>query len=882
MTFLFESYDMFQKLDENNHKKLVPSYIIDNLKYELRSYQLECLGRYLSYSQSVKSVKKDKEHILFNMATGSGKTLVMAAIILEKYKQGERNFIFFVNNENILTKTRSNFLKNSDGKYLFSEKIVIDQKLVNVREVTDFSDSQSDSINIVFTTIQKLHTDLNIPRENRLSYEQFKDISVVLLADESHHLNAGLSRTETEENSTWTDTITNIQTYAKRSSLFEFTATIDLSNKDITNKYDQHLIFKYDLKEFRLDKYSKDVLFHLVDSDIQTRMKQAIIISQFRKKVALKHGINLKPLVMFKSRKISDNKANHDLFLEVLKNLTVDDIEKQKHYGIDGILQKAFDFFKTEDISFSHLIQELQEDFRSERLLLIDGNNKSSSKLLEINTLENPENEIRAIFAVDMLNEGWDVLNLFDIVRLYDVRDGKVTKKGYLPGKTTNSEKQLIGRGARYYPFVVEGNEKEKYTRKFDNNELHDLRVIEQLHYHSANNPQYISELKQVLRDSGIYDDINIIERQLNLKDSFKNTKTYQKGIVWVNKRIPLRTWVMDNKQVSLSEKIIPSEFEIELTSFESRDISAFGDNVGDFNKSIEKKVVKLGNVIESNVIRHSLNKNPKYSFDKLKNVFFGLTTMSGFISELKEVELVIKGRAEIIRELSQENKIHIIDSLLESMEKNLNIIEERFVGTDKFEPKLIRDIFDQNISRKYTLERGENAEFGRSQKNRLETEIFEDIDSFNWYAYDDNFGTSEEKYLVRTINHMMSKLEKQWSDIYLLRNEKAVKIYSFEDGRAFEPDFVLIAKDKKRGNLSWQVFIEPKGSQFADSYGEFRNGKEGWKEKFLCDIADHSRIETLAENSQYRVVGLPFYNEKLTKNIFKNQLEDLSSDNVN
>ena len=29
-------------------------------------------------------------------------------------------------------------------------------------------------------------------------------------------------------------------------------------------------------------------------------------------------------------------------------------------------------------------------------------------------------NGIRAIFAVDMLNEGWDVLNLYDIVRLYD------------------------------------------------------------------------------------------------------------------------------------------------------------------------------------------------------------------------------------------------------------------------------------------------------------------------------------------------------------------------------------------------------------------------------------------------------------------------------
>ena len=41
-------------------------------------------------------------------------------------------------------------------------------------------------------------------------------------------------------------------------------------------------------------------------------------------------------------------------------------------------------------------------------------------------------------------------------------------------------------------------------------------------HYHSANNPRYISELKQVLRESGIYDDQNLVERELRLKDSFK------------------------------------------------------------------------------------------------------------------------------------------------------------------------------------------------------------------------------------------------------------------------------------------------------------------------------------------------------------------------
>ena len=63
-----------------------------------------------------------------------------------------------------------------------------------------------------------------------------------------------------------------------------------------------------------------------------------------------------------------------------------------------------------------------------------------------------------------MLNEGWDVLNLFDIVRLYDIRDGKTPKTGFVAGKTTNTEKQLIGRGARYYPFVIGINDEEKYT----------------------------------------------------------------------------------------------------------------------------------------------------------------------------------------------------------------------------------------------------------------------------------------------------------------------------------------------------------------------------------------------------------------------------------
>ena len=63
---------------------------------------------------------------------------LMAGLILEKYQQGERNFIFFVNNENILTKTRDNFLTAGASKYLFAKKIVLNNQVIPVREVTDF------------------------------------------------------------------------------------------------------------------------------------------------------------------------------------------------------------------------------------------------------------------------------------------------------------------------------------------------------------------------------------------------------------------------------------------------------------------------------------------------------------------------------------------------------------------------------------------------------------------------------------------------------------------------------------------------------------------------------------------------------------------------
>ncbi|HFI0640865.1 TPA: DEAD/DEAH box helicase family protein [Streptococcus suis] len=878
MTFIYETYDTVSRSGFKDFRADLPDYLTKNLKHPLRPYQQEAIGRYLHY-------KTDKnrlipEQVLYNMATGSGKTLLMATIILEKYQQGERNFIFFVNNDNILTKTKDNFLESASGKYLFAEKIVMDGQIVTVREVTDFSDSRDDSINIVFTTIQKLHQDLNTPRENRLSYEQFKDISVVMLADEAHHLNAGLSKSEKDDNTSWTSTIETIQKTAKKSSIFEFTATIDLTNQVIAQKYQNSLLFKYDLKEFRLDKYSKDVLFHLVDGDVNHRMLQAIIISQYRKKIALKNGINLKPLVMFKSQKIAESQENLDAFLGVLDNLSSVNIQEQRNLVSEldeksSILKKAFTYFENVGISDADMIAELQEDFRKERLLLVDGKNKNRDSLNLLNTLEQLSNEIRAIFAVDMLNEGWDVLNLFDIVRLYDTRDGKTTKNGFVPGKTTNTEKQLIGRGARYFPFVIGDNLEEKYIRKFDDNENNELRVIEQLHYHSANNPRYISELKQVLRESGIFDDQNLEERELKLKESFKKTRTYTDGVVWMNRRLSYEQ-LLEQRQGSLFDtNFIPKSFEVKLPTHGVRDIEAF-DEAMYISESLEVLTFKFGKVIGKNIVRTAINRNKKFTFNNLQRAFVALGSVSAFIGMLADIDIRVESQYQMMSDLTPDDKLYITEKLLYHIEKDLIATEERFFGSEKFEQYKIKDLFEDNILRKYTINHQSQSEFGLSQKNPAETQYFEDLDNLNWYAYDDNFGTSEEKLLVRLIKDLMVELEEKWTDIYLLRNEKAVKIYSFDKGQAFEPDFLMFANDKNTGNVSWQIFIEPKGSQFLDCDNTFKNSKEGWKQEFLRQISERDEARILVDDDRYRIVGLPFFNEVVSKDGVREELRKL------
>ncbi|HOK36987.1 MAG TPA: hypothetical protein PLR72_07030, partial [Paludibacteraceae bacterium] len=143
-------------------------------------------------------------------------------------------------------------------------------------------------------------------------------------------------------------------------------------------------------------------------------------------------------------------------------------------------------------------------------------------------------------------------------------------------------------------------------------------------------------------------------------------------------------------------------------------------------------------------------------------------------------------------------------------------------------------------------------------------------------------YGTREEKGLIEFIKETMGNLEIKYKEIYLLRNEEVYKIFDFEQGRGFMPDFILFlkTKDKKKvgvveTELYYQIFIEPKGNEFIGDDGTFKTGKEGWKERFLEEITEKYGFEKVikAENPNYRLIGLPFFNKDHNTN-FKKEYE--------
>lgn len=862
MPFLYEKIDTLREVGVS--KELV-QYIPDNLNpsFELRPYQTAAFENFITYFENDKLCQKPTQ-TLFHMATGSGKTLIMAGLMLYLYKHGYRNFLFFVNLSNIVQKTKENFLNSVSSKYLFADEITIDGEKVKIKEVSNFQYSDDTAINICFTTTQGLHSDMWSVKENSLSVDDFANRKVVLISDEAHHLNADtkkMSKDEEENYKSWEYTVHRIFGANRDNVLLEFTATCDIKNPLIKAEYENKIVFDYPLYKFRADRYSKEIKTLRSDLDVEDRALQALILSQYRYKVFQDYRQNIKPVVFFQSRLVKENAANMAKIIDMVKSLSGERIKNLFEQSTSETLAEAHKYFVKNGISYDELASELKDDFSEEHCISANDNQDVENKQIMLNSLEDKTNPYRAVFAVDKLNEGWDVLNLFDIVRLYETRDGK----NGIPGKTTMKEAQLIGRGARYCPFKIT-EEQEKYQRKYDNDIDNPLRICEELYYHCWNEPRYISELHTALREIGIDLD-KTVTRNYVLKDEFKEDDIYKSGYVFVNERL-LKS---RNEVVGLLPSVRDKIFNISIATGRSGEDVIMEDNSSqDSNPNTYTYRTTIGDIADINyaIVYKALCKYSVFKFNVLKSYFPNLKSTKEFVYDKNYLGYI---RLHITSKYETPSTDILYSACVKALGKiaeNISGIEETYEGSSEFTAQYIHDIFK---NKRCNYIDPHDGGLGISQNdNSVPIAWKMDLSKEDWFVFEDNYGTSEEKAFVAYFKEYVKDLKDKYDKVYLVRNERQLAIYSFDGGERFEPDYLLFLHlPKQDGYEQLQIFIEPKGTHLVE--------KDSWKEDFLLQLESRAiPVTKFADDNNYKIWGFHFFNRDVREMEFDDDMKKL------
>jgi len=413
------------------------------------------------------------------------------------------------------------------------------------------------------------------------------------------------------------------------------------------------------------------------------------------------------------------------------------------------------------------------------------------------------------------------------------------------------SEAQLIGRGARYFPFVlpespalsaVQGSD--RFRRKFDGDLEHELRVLEELHYHSINDSRYILEIRQALIAQGMMDEREVT-RQLKLKEPFKKTDLYKYGIVWLNDREPKDyQGVRSFADLGVSKR---NYLHTIATGHGGATVALENAKQGIVARDETRRDVKVRE-IEPNIAQSAIARSPFYTFASIKRYFPELPSMRNFIASedyLGGLGITFQGSIEALDE-NRAEKLAAMLGLLGQIEAEIRQQDTPYRGTPEFRGNWVHDIFKDKL-----------LKFDAANPRAAEDPQFEHfVSAKEWFAFNTIYGTSEEKAFVRMLDRQMQKLQKQYEQIFLLRNEAHFAIYKFSDGQAFQPDFVLFLREKSGELLVYQLFIEPKGQHLKDH--------DRWKETFLREIKSRFEGESLVfEDKKYRLIGVPFYNNE-------------------
>lgn len=841
---------------------VLPTYITNNLKHELRDYQASALRNLLVMLKATNEQKSETQIVfdkflkinqfLYRMATGSGKTDVMAASILALYKEKKvQRFLFTTNLKSVLRKTVDNLINEASEKFLFASRIIIDGltvRIIYVGEAEDFPEIEPNTIYIKIVSIQTLSNQLDESkaREGRSSLDNIVGENIALLVDEAHHFNANASvlKVKSGENtaafeSTMDIIRNNVQTNRKYVVQLEFTATLPFGNrgkdKKIRDKYLDKMLFNYPLKEFVIKDrggnggYGKHLSQIEADETIESKMLTGILLSQYRKYLAIKNGfIHFKPVILFKSNNIAPSFVAQETFEELVKNLIIAQVNRHVNTSLRGTSSQALNWFVN---FYDHLddkgefVQSLKDDFSGH--ILNANDDKNEERLLNnLNTLDNLDNPYRAVFAVEKVSEGWDVLNLYDIVR--------VSEKG--KKANTNAEAQLVGRGSRYYPLTSTNGEVIRKQNFTDDNEL---IMLETFYYHTIQDSSYLEELSESYSALGIPIELDKppITYSTALKAEFKGGQFYRYG------------YFLENSKTNPKE-----EDYIGLVSYGFRNgfkyhvVSGIRENRVFKEKDKEKKILlTIPLRIERKYIVEAMSRISYYRFNIMKK----------YMPQLKSKNSFVDG----------ENWLGSWDHIIEfQVEKDEDLTEEAILrGTIEFLSRLaelIRGNFMKQIGTKHFVKVPASKRlitfYERSfkQDSLSMTEMGEiNTEKNPWSPYTKIIGDKLERSMVKMIEkNILPELEEKYEQVYLIRNDEVynkIGINEFHGTRRFLPDFLLYLLHKDTSKVT-QIYLEPKGHSFID--------RDGWKQRLLEALGNDAEIVMDTTIDEFNLLGVRFY----------------------
>jgi len=865
--------DIFQSAKAFEH----PEYIERNLVHTYRDYQEDAL-RFFHYAKTANPFEyRNINHVLFNMATGSGKTDLMAGLILYLFEEHNyQNFLFIVNTKSVLNKTIDNLLNRSSDKYLYNHPLEINGKRVHFEQVNQFpKEPRENIIYLKLDTVQAVASDIYTVKENAMGADDYARNKTVVLGDEAHHYSAS-TKSQKEDEQSWESAIDTVLNAREDNLLLEFTATINLDNKNIYEKYKDKIIYRYTLDRFIQDGYSKNIRRIQTSNSDADNMLNTVLLSQYRKLYAREeYGVDIKPVILFKSQRIADSNASEENFSQMIASLTPQNVKEfiTRQMQMDTIeasetLEKTFAYYISKLDELPQIVRDIKRDFGDDRI--INANDSSQSGILDkgqyeaLNSLESPTNLYRVIFAVAKLTEGWDVLNLYDIVRISDPEKTSGTKT------KTNAEAQLIGRGARYNPFEMEDNR--SYTRRFDDGSKPSL-FVETLHYHTINEPQYLNNLVESLDEMNLPtgEDTKNPLLDVKVKPSFKRSDAYKQGKIYYNQAVS----VSDDYYDGLDKYGIDNQSDIVIPWISAAQEVKYSD----FVREDRSRHHNVAVTIDDRYLKKTMNRLSFYHFENLKHYLPNIASRKEFLGENW---LNIKGRtlyAQVTRsmtkdDLSPTERLEILETYLQDVAKKIQNGYQKVRGTNRFVGYPIKEYIKDYRKRIPDYDTGKESVYTVTQN----VQRFKIKEPF--FAYDSAIVNLLEKDLIDRIGERVPELSEEYDDVYLIRMDENMhresarkndlKLYQYDEEASelhysgFQPDFILYLADS---DFYIQIFIEPKGTNLLE--------KDQWKENMFQFMNNNEADMVFEENiNNVKVKGLKFY----TANDGRNTIDQLGN----